>query len=104
MAAKTSAKRIRNRSSAPIRRTPIATSAERTDLALQHGPGFGAVLLLPLAIEAGALQRGIERGHVRALELGRRVEVALDDVLQVLGQRRPDTAVGERPESVPHVV
>src|SRR5215469_5127193 len=125
IAAGTSVMPARNLSSRASGRA--ATSAERTDLALQDGPGFGAVLLLPLGVEAGTAQRGAEffgvgrveshallgqralqrcvkGAYVLALKLRRRIEVELDDLLQVLRYRGPDAAIGERPEPVPHVV
>src|SRR5882757_8126826 len=117
MAAGISVTWARNRSRRPnaFDRCRSAASTECTDLTFQHGPGLGAVFVLPLGIEAGAAQRAaeylrvgaveshplpgeralqgcIQRGHILALELGRRVEVAFDDVLQNLRQRCPDPA------------
>src|SRR5471030_180843 len=94
---------------------------------LEHAPRFGAELALPLFVEAGALQLGTERrrvgldelhalalqrlgdgvvhlGEVLALGDGRGVELRLDDLAQVGGQRLPRLLVGQEPEAVPHVV
>src|SRR5947209_6887162 len=117
-AAGISVRRARSRSSRPSAadRCQAVASAECTDLALQHRPGLRAVFLLPFGVEAGiaqggaeqlrigaveghallaerALQRGIEHVHVLALLLGGGVEVALDHVLQILGQPRPHPSI-----------
>src|SRR6267154_3560851 len=91
--------RSRRPKAADCRHEAAEPSAERTDLAFQHGPGLGAVFVLPLGIEAGTAQRRaenlrigaveghallaqrtlqgcVEGAHVLTLQLCRRVEVA----------------------------
>src|ERR1700688_3799691 len=103
------------------------TSGERAHRLFQEAPGLVAELSLPLSIEARlaqggteglgvgliedhalrlqiALQALVEMTDVVAVLQGGRIEVALDDPLQLLRQLPPGRAVGEEPEAVPHMV
>src|SRR6185312_10603004 len=105
-----------------FRRTPMSEDAKRlgsaqsSDMALEHGPGLGAEMILPTPVKIGQgrseprsvrgadhhaalfqriLKRGIERHIVGALELHIFSRIALDGCADIVRKLAPHREVGE---------